>query len=361
MTKPFVLIAVISLLNLVGCSSSDDSAAPTVARQAFTAAESALKTAGQSLDNSASSLSRSGKVSARDFDDHCTGMGTTADSSADYIACILTRNDGSPETTLGALNLARNIVNGVESRVVLTYPASPRTTEDITFTVETADGTYTVNASVVDKAGDGSPWTNHLDVCMFSITLGSSVTNLAPNLQSCIDNGFSVSISIMRTTTALAFKNVVRFTGDYEASLFHLDSESDTMRFESFSLANGNHTRAYIEGNVSLNLALDSISQAEFASAYYQDTGGGNFNWGALYATYDGSAICMNYQQDQNPQTNQQDNQLSVGTCGAHPTYNAVFHDFTTGGFEAWADDNSKGLLSFTDSTFAINSFFINQ
>lgn len=58
------------------------------------------------------------------YDPHCTGMGTNA---------------GSPETILGALDQVNQIIARIESRMTLTFPATPLISDEMTFSITSSD------------------------------------------------------------------------------------------------------------------------------------------------------------------------------------------------------------------------------
>ena len=338
---------------LVGCGGGSSNGS-RLASSAFSKATQSLETAGAAVSSAKIVQALGSQMGINAFDPHCTGLGTNADSTADYIGCILQSNDGSPETVLGAMNLVNEIISGIESRLALTYPTTPLTSGNITFNVTTADDTYTATVAVRESAGDGNPWTEILDVCLIDLRDSNGAQQSSTNISTCQSSGFSFTIQLRSTNDQLAFRFVNRFMGDYESVALMLDSTDDVMRFESWSFGNGNHSRGYIAGNVSNSLVLDNVSSVTFASA--NESGG---NWNGVYGEYDGTDICMNHESSAPA-----DNQYEVGDCnGIYPEYDSGFHNFAgaAAGFETWADDSSKGLLAFTPGAFGASSVFINQ
>lgn len=350
---PVVLIMSTSLF---GCGQDATNTNAKVAGSSLNKAKQSLKAAGSALSAAKVIQELSVQGSKKAFDPSCSSNFTNnASNLADYIGCILQNNDGTPETVLGAMNLLTEIVTGIENNVALTYPTTAKVTDNIQFSVTTSDGTFTTRMAVKEKDGDGSPWTELLDVCLFSLKNASNVEQITtpPTLQDCETNGFSFTIQLRSTSDQLAFRYINRFMGDYEVVSYMIDTTDDEMRFESWSVGNKNHTRGYVTGNVSTSLLLDSVTGVRFASAAGPNSG----NWKGVYGVYDGTNICMNYGTNGTGSGN-----YSVGTCSSHPTYSSNFHDYNGAStFETWANDASKGLLAFDNSTFAVSSFFVNN
>jgi len=343
---------ILMLFLAVGCGSDGGSGtgqSQGIAGQALNKAQQSISAAGAQVAASKIVQSLSVSMGLASFDPHCTGMGTDAGSSADYIGCILQNNDGSPETIQGSLNLINEIISGIESQMTLTYPTTAQTSDEMTISVTTADGTLTPSIVIREAAGDGSPWTQLLDICIMSIP-EASYTN---TLQNCLDNGFTFTIQLRTSTTQLGFRTINRISGSgsYESAAFLIDSSTDELRFESWSFANGFHTRGYVTGNVSTDLVLDSVTGVRFASAFVDGA-----NWGGIHGSYDGTNICMNYET-----STAVDNQLQVGTCGSYPEYEDGFHDFSgAAAFQIWANNDAKGLLNF-DTTFHEDLMFVDN
>ena len=350
--KSFVQIFIV--LITIGCgkneSSSGSGNTQGLAGQAFNKAEQSISSAGAELASKKILQSLSSSMGVEAYDPHCTGMGPNAGSSADYIGCILQNNDGSPETILGALDQVNQIIAGIESRMTLTFPATPLISDEMTFSITTSDGTLTPTIAIREASGNGVPWTEVIDVCIISLTLPGP-TQISNTIDDCINNGFNYTIQLLSNNTQLGFRTINRL-GSYEVVSFLIDNSSDELRFESWSFANGNHTRGYVTGNVSSSLVLDTVIGVRFASAWVD---GGN--WGGLYGSYDGSNICMNYESSATVDATQ-----SVGTCSSYPEYDSGFHNFSgSAAFDSWANDSGKGLLNFDDSAFNESAIFINN
>ncbi len=347
--KSFIPILMLSLA--VGCGSDNSSSGSTLgfAGQTISKAQQSISTAGAELASKKILQSLSSSMGIEAYDPHCTGMGSSASSSADYIGCILQNNDGSPETILGSLDQVNQIIAGIESQMSLTFPVSPLTSDEITFSITTADGTMTPTIRIREAAGDGSPWTQVIDVCIISLPELSYTSTI----ENCVSTGFSYTIQLRSNDTQLGFRTINRMAS-YEVVSFLIDNSSDELRFESWSFNNGYHTRGYVTGNVSTSLILETVTGVRFASAFNDIDNG---TWGGIYGAYDGTNICMNYKSSAVPTDDQE-----VGTCSSYPGYDSGFHNFSgAAAFQAWADNSAKGLLSFDDSAFNESAIFINN
>lgn len=351
--KSFLLIFMLTLA--IGCgndsSSSGSGSSRGIAGQAFSKAQQSISKAGAELASKKIIKSLSLSMGIEAYDPHCTGLGTDDTSSADYIGCILQNNDGSPETILGAMDQVNQIIAGIESRMTLSFPASPLISSEMTFSITTADGTMTPTIQIREAAGDTAPWTQVIEVCIISLPELSYTSTI----ETCVSSGFSYTIQLLSNDNQLGFRTINRLMGSYEVVAFLVDSSSDELRFESWSFGNEYHTRGYVNGNVSTSLVLENVSGVRFASAFV-DSGSGN--WGGIYGAFDGTNICMNYESSASV-----DDTQAVGTCSSYPEYESGFHDFSGGSaaFATWASDSAKGLLNFDGSSFNESSIFINN
>ena len=351
--KSFVPIFIVFIA--IGCGKKDSSSGSSLgfAGAAFSKAQQSISAAGAELASKKilQSLSSSmGIEGIKAFDPHCEGMGSDATSSADFIGCILQNNDGSPETVLGSLGQVNQIITGIESRMTLSFPATPLISDEMTFNLTTADGTMTPTIAIRESAGNGSPWTEVIDVCIINLTIPNGPT-ISNTIDDCVNDGFTYTIQLRSNETQLGFRTISRI-GPYEVVSFLIDKSTDKLRFESWSFNNGYHTRGYVTGNVSTSLILETVTGVRFASAF---SNGGN--WGGIYGAYDGTNICMNYESSASV-----DDPQAVGTCSSYPEYDSGFDDFSGAvAFPAWADNSAKGLLNFDDSAFNESSIFIDN
>ncbi len=366
------ILFILFLLGLGSCSKKSGApAAPlTVVGKAFNAASDSIQTTGNSISVSAF---RKQSLTQRA---NCTFDPVTdnAQTLADYLGCVLTVNSQSPETALGAMELVSQIMTKVEQTgVSFAYNETDTFHENISVTIVTTETTPAI-LSIREKAVTGA-WDYQIDICPTAfgdanddgVADPTGVTTVAQ----CEATDFFFTIFIKDSDNQLGFKTVQR--GDLpniETVSFLIDSNTNVMRFETWSTGNGNHTRLVVNGTVSATFDLSAITSVAMASAIANtDTSGILINDGAMtgiaaiYGTYDGSKICMNVIA---PATvTDRDEELGSDCMGVFPVYNSQFHAFHSQRtlLSDFADDETKGILNFTADSlgFAIGSFFINN
>lgn len=274
---------------------------------------------------------------------------------------MITTNSGSPETARGALDLISQIINGLESRVTFSYSTTPTDHENISLSVTTSDGTANIVGSIREQALTSGAWDKKIDICLISFN-GSPVS---ANLAACVSDRFFYTIYLKQTSSVLAFKGIQRMNANLiETVLFHLDQSTGELRYNSWSLQNGNQHRYYVKGTTSSNGTYSAIEKAAFAhgrASYDDDDNPTSItNWSAAYAFYNGTDLCINYKSSA-PVNNSWT--ISGDCTGKMPVYNDNFHAFITqaSSFRTFSENSSKGVLNFSDSSLAVSSFFIDN
>lgn len=318
-------------------------------------ADKALQTSGELIDTGSSSS----LVSVRA--DSCPNFGSSQESTADSIYCMITTDSGSPETARGALSLISQIMRGLESKINFQYGSTPTNHDPVTFSVQTSDGNASVVSAVREQALSNSVWDKKIDICIISFN-GSPI---ATGISDCESNRFFYTIYLKQSASVLAFKGVQRMDPNLiETVLFYFDSSSGELRYNSWSLQNGNQHRYYVKGVTSSNGAFTTIDKAAFAHsrASYDDENNpaALANWSAAYAFYNGSDLCINYKTSSSVNSNW----TIAGDCtGKMPVYNDNFHAFTTqaSALRTFSENDAKGILNFNDTTLTVSSFFIDN
>jgi len=325
------------------------------ATQILSAADSSLEATGDAF----------GVPSRSDCESLVTDVTTDTAGIRNYLSCVFSTNSMSPDTMRGSFHIISQIMSVLDDQVEFVYESDFTSHENISGSIEVSEGDIDVVVSIRERSVS-TDWDFHVQICL--ISQGGTPVN---SLSDCESGGFNLEIFLVSGASGLGFKTVDNFGGFNGGTSFILDIEEGQVRFEAWDEDNGRHQRMFVDGDVSTDLELGSISQVSVAlvDAGIEDSGDGT---DAIYAEFDGSNICANIWDDEDddhsngvgdgdpgtPETGSEVDLAILGTCSSFPGYDAGFFDASTS-VEAYLNDEAVGPLSFDSSTFSVADYFI--
>lgn len=328
---------------------------------------SSIKDANTILSKASSSIGAVGGALSSSFTSNsmlssCEGMvsdlSTDASGAGEFLGCLLSANSKSPDTVLGSFHLVSEIIAMLEGQMSFEYVNAFTTHENISGSIDVSEGTQDVVVSLKERSVSG-PWNYHIKLCVLSIDGGV----LNSSINSCEVGEYTFEMYLKAENNQIGFKTIERFGGFNGGTSFLIDSSTEELRFEGWDEGNGRHTRGYAKGVVSSKYKLSQITSAAVATATQgiEDSGDGT---DALFGLYDGTNLCINAWDDNDDShgngAGHGTSQLTAqGVCASFPSYDAGF--FNAVGLEIFMTDDTKGLLDFSDISFGINQYFINN
>jgi len=352
-----IILLLVASLSLISCTSSESTTSASVgtAGTIFGKATGSIGAAGAVLSGAGF---RASSLLNDNCEDMITDLAVDASGSAEYLGCLLTKNTKNPETVLGSFHIVSKVMEMLEGQISFNYMPAFTTHEDVTGSVNTSEGDQIVELSLKERSLSGA-WDYHVKICMLSV--GGAPFN--STIADCESDSYTYEIYLKDGGNQLGFKTIERFGSFSGGTSFLIDSATDELRFEGWDESNGRHMRVYAKGTVSDDYVLSGVTDTEIASASQQIEVAGD-GTDALYANFDGSNLCINTWDDDdadhsNGAGNGTANLTAQGTCGSFPAYEGGF--LNTSGLEAFLENDAKGILNFSNLSFGVSNYFIDN
>lgn len=322
--------------------------------------------ADSSLESAGSAFSGPQFSARQTCDSLVSDVTTDTAGLTQYLACMLNENSQSPDTMRGSFHVVNEVMNLLDGQISFEYDSSFTAHENISGTVNVSEGVQDVTVSI-REGRLSTDWDFHVQVCILSLD-GMALNT---SLSDCENGTFTFEVFLVVSFDQIGFRTVSSFGSFTGGTSYILDIENQQLRFEAWDEEEGRHQRLFVQGAISSDFELDSVSQVTIAVADpgIEDMGDGT---DAVFADYDGTNLCAGFWDDEDndhsngfgdgdmntPEIGSQGDLTLFGTCSTFPVYDGGFFT-SSAGLESYLRDENNPPLSFDSASFSISSYFI--